>query len=141
VLAASIVLFAVATVAVGYTGYLGGQMVFASDNKEKSEKPATVQASPTNTTASKPTGDPVLVSMGQQLFEQQRCSNCHAIGNTGGSAGPDLTHEGSDEPDVKWQMQHIQNPAKVTPGSSMPAYASLTQQQLLALATYVVSNK
>ncbi|HEY3332608.1 MAG TPA: DUF2231 domain-containing protein [Capsulimonadaceae bacterium] len=136
VAASALLLLLVATAAVSYTGFLGGQMVFGeTESKPAATLPSTSQA------ASVTPGDPKLVSMGAKLFVSQRCLSCHTVGAEGGSRGPDLTHEGSDISDVNWHIEHIKDPAKMNPGSSMPPYSSLTQPQLAALAAYLVSLK
>ncbi|HZO89371.1 MAG TPA: c-type cytochrome [Chthonomonadaceae bacterium] len=79
------------------------------------------------------------VQVGAKLF-QGRCLSCHKMGGTGGTSGPDLTHEARRHASIAWQIEHLKNPSKVHPGSSMPSFASLPPQQLRALAAYLVTR-
>jgi mono/diheme cytochrome c family protein len=71
------------------------------------------------------------------------CNNCHVIDQpgVGSGAGPNLFHEGTKQPDIDWQIAHLKNPAKMKPGSFMPAYGKLSNADLKALAEYLVSHK
>ena len=85
--------------------------------------------------------DPKLVAQGKTLFADQGCVGCHTIAGKGGKAGPNLTNEASRHADIDWQIRHLKDPAKVTPGSTMPDYADLKASELQALAQYLVSLK
>ncbi len=80
-----------------------------------------------------------LVATGKKLYEDQGCSGCHSIKGNGGNAGPQLTLEGRQRPEKDWQMEHLIKPASKVPGSTMPAYAQLSKEQIAALAEYMVS--
>jgi cytochrome c oxidase subunit 2 len=98
--------------------------------------------------ASTPTGE---AAVGQKIFLSQTCVTCHAINGTpaGGAVAPNLTHVGSrwaigagaapvNVPNVQaW----IFNPGIYKPGALMPSYSNLSQKDLHALATYIVSLK
>jgi len=100
------------------------------------------QASPAS-----PTG-----SRGEQIFQQQSCMACHTIrGLSGatGTVGPDLTHFGSrttigagvedNTPDNlrAW----INDPQRIKPGVLMPAFNSLSADDMSALVTYLEGLK
>lgn len=89
---------------------------------------------------------------GEQIFQENTCVSCHAIrGLSGatGTVGPDLTHLGSratlgtgvvdNTPDNlrAW----ISDPQKIKPGVLMPAFGSLSEDDLNALVTYLESLK
>jgi cbb3-type cytochrome oxidase cytochrome c subunit len=78
---------------------------------------------------------------GQALYRSNDCSECHQIGGIGGTAGPDLTHVGAKRPDINWHIKHLRNPESVVPDSAMPDFASLSEEQLRALAEYLVTLK
>ncbi len=78
---------------------------------------------------------------GQALFQQYDCFACHQITGIGGTAGPDLTHVGTKRPDIEWHIKHLKDPESVVPGSAMPPYAHLSDEDLGELAEYLVSLK
>lgn len=80
-------------------------------------------------------------SMGQTLFNKHDCSACHQIGGLGGTAGPDLTHIGLEKPDADWHIRHLKDPESVVPGSAMPAFAHLSDEDLRELAEYLITLK
>ena len=80
-------------------------------------------------------------SEGAKLFALQGCQGCHMINGVGGKIGPDLSHIGKDRPDAQWHIKHLKDPAAVHPGSAMPAFSTLTEDQLEELAEYLVSLK
>ena len=80
-------------------------------------------------------------SEGAKQFALQGCQGCHMINGVGGRIGPDLTHIGKDLPDVQWHIKHLKDPAAVHPGSAMPAFSALSEDQLEELAEYLVSLK
>ena len=85
--------------------------------------------------------DPALIEKGKSLFAQNGCTGCHKVGGQGGAVGPPLDSEGKRRPDLDWQLRHLKEPAAVVSGSTMPAYKQLTDADLKALATYLLSLK
>jgi mono/diheme cytochrome c family protein len=80
-------------------------------------------------------GMPTLLR-GKLVFRREGCLGCHRVRGKGGSVGPDLTNEGSKNlrafdfsrvsgPQTisNWMRRHFLEPARVSPGSSMPAYS------------------
>ena len=90
-----------------------------------------------------------LISRGQEVFQANGCSACHTIRGTNavGQIGPDLTHVGSrshigaatlpnaSQTFVRW----IRETDRVKPGVHMPAFRTLTSDELSALAAYLGS--
>ncbi len=82
---------------------------------------------------------------GQQVLLENTCVNCHAIQGTPANArvGPDLSHLGSgvvaNTPVnlLRW----VANPHDVKPGVLMPAYGSLSPDDLDALVAYLEGLK
>jgi ubiquinol-cytochrome c reductase cytochrome b subunit len=69
------------------------------------------------------------------------CATCHTIDGEGGTAGPDLTHEGTKH-DAKWLKDWISDPESVDPAANMPSFAGrLNDQQLQAIAAYLAARK
>ena len=156
-LVASVLLALAAAGAVGYTGFLGGSMVFGSQAQETAvlqdgtghpgssapgSKPGSSSdpASPRGSAAA-PKPDPQLVVRGRQLFASQNCATCHRMSGAGGALGPDLTHEGLRQPDAAWQVDHLKSPQKLHPSSIMPGYAQLKPDDLKALAAFLVTRR
>jgi menaquinol-cytochrome c reductase cytochrome b/c subunit len=80
---------------------------------------------------------------GARIFAQLTCLNCHSYLGTGGGfpGAPDLTEEGTKNRGIEWQIGHLQNPAEFTPGSAMPSFAALTDEQLRQLAVFLEASK
>ena len=137
-IAAGVLLF-LSTAMVASTGYLGGKMVFGGSEPNEPRHPshAALIMAPSNTTPP----SPQLVAMGERYYNQDGCIGCHSINGTGGHAGPNLSHEGSNEPSIPWQIAHMKNPTKVNPGSTMPPFDGTPDAELNAIAAYVVSHK
>jgi cytochrome c oxidase subunit 2 len=92
-----------------------------------------------------------MAAQGKKLFLASTCANCHAITGTpaGGVVGPNLTHvasrwsigAGAAPVDTSDMMAWIQDPNTYKPGVVMPGYPLFSQQQLRALAAYLLSLK
>jgi ubiquinol-cytochrome c reductase cytochrome b subunit len=95
-------------------------------------------AKPTTTTASL---DPALVAKGKTLFANNGCAGCHKVGGQGGAVGPPLDGVGTRQPDLDWQIRHLKDPGAVVKGSTMPPFKQLSDSDLKALATYLLSLK
>jgi cytochrome c oxidase subunit 2 len=90
-------------------------------------------------------------AQGEQLFLQNTCVSCHTIRGLAAQArvGPDLTHVGSratlgtgviaNTPDA--MRSWIRNAGSIKPGVLMPAFDSLSAQDLSTLADYLESLK
>ena len=82
------------------------------------------------------------LSRAKALYAEKSCVACHAIGGVGGTVGPDLTAEGGKPGrDLEWHVRHFRNPAAVVPGSIMPPLADLSEDDIQALAAYMLSLK
>lgn len=78
-------------------------------------------------------------STGQMLFQKYDCAACHQIQGLGGTAGPDLTHAGLKQPDVEWHIKHLKDPAGTVRNSAMPNFSHLSDEDLKALAEYLIT--
>jgi menaquinol-cytochrome c reductase cytochrome b/c subunit len=80
---------------------------------------------------------------GAELFAVSGCLNCHTYDGEGTSAlgAPDLTEEGNRNRGIQWQIDHLECPSCITPGSAMPAFAALGEENLRNLATFLEASK
>jgi menaquinol-cytochrome c reductase cytochrome b/c subunit len=80
---------------------------------------------------------------GAELFAVSGCLNCHTYDGTGASAlgAPDLTEEGNRNRGIQWQIDHLECPSCITPGSPMPAFADLGEENLRNLAIFLEASK
>ena len=76
---------------------------------------------------------------GADLFVGQGCSACHMIHGQGGQGGPDLSGEGTKGRTDAWLRQQIRDPKSHNPGAAMPAFSSLSEQQVDELAIFLQS--
>lgn len=73
---------------------------------------------------------------GVGYFREENCASCHAVGGSGSTIGPDLTHTAIHR-NAAWMIQHFKSPSGVRPGSPMPAI-QLTDAQLNTLAAFLL---
>lgn len=75
---------------------------------------------------------------GALVYQANQCALCHTVNGEGGKVGPVLNglHLRHDR---QWVEGHFQDPEKFTPGSGMPPYDNLSQQDLNRLTDYVMS--
>lgn len=84
---------------------------------------------------------------GQTVFLRERCGTCHTVDGTDakGVSGPDLTHVGSRltlgagqlENSEENMARFIVHSASIKPGSQMPAYPNLSEQDLSAMTRWL----
>ena len=82
-----------------------------------------------------------LIAYGKTLYRQEGCFICHQLGGEGSKVGPDLTVEGTRNRSVAWLIGHFKNPTAYVPGSIMPSFKNLTDEQLSALTAFLESQK
>jgi mono/diheme cytochrome c family protein len=82
-----------------------------------------------------------LIGYGKTLYRQEACFTCHRLNGEGGTVGPDLTTEGTRGRTEQWLVGHFGNPPAYVPGSIMPAFTNLTDEQLKALTAFLLNQK
>jgi quinol---cytochrome c reductase cytochrome c subunit, bacillus type len=80
---------------------------------------------------------------GANLFAESGCTNCHTYLGTGSSnlGAPDLSAEGAKGKGVQFQIDHLKCPSCVNPGSPMPNFAALGEDNLHKLAVFLEASK
>lgn len=106
---------------------------------------------------------------GKRVYANNQCARCHKLGETGGppsmpgmppggpklppgappmpqlpGIGPDLTTVGAAAEHTKqWLADHVRDPKKHKPGSTMPAFGTdkISDADLDSLAAYLASRK
>jgi len=80
---------------------------------------------------------------GAHLFAVSGCLNCHTYNGTGGGfpGAPNLSAEGAKNKGITFQMNHLKCPACVNPGSPMPSFAGLGEDNLRKLANFLEASK
>jgi len=77
---------------------------------------------------------------GERLFWEKGCGGCHAIRGVGGMTAPDLAGRARKAGrDLAWHVRFLKEPAAVLPGTPMPSYRHLSEQELRTLAEFLVS--
>ena len=76
---------------------------------------------------------------GKALYERLGCSSCHAIQDSGGERGPELTTFGTQADASQRVLLHFTS-VREAPGSVMPGY-QLSDSELGSLAEYLLSLK
>jgi quinol---cytochrome c reductase cytochrome c subunit, bacillus type len=80
---------------------------------------------------------------GAVLFTQAGCLTCHTYLGTGSSnlGAPDLSEIGNKGLGIETQIKHLKDPSSVTPGSPMPPFAQLGDENLRKLAVFLEASK
>jgi mono/diheme cytochrome c family protein len=82
-----------------------------------------------------------LVKKGRDLYEKTACFGCHKVqGLSRGNLGIELTDVGHKRT-VEFLVKKIKDPRGVTPSTIMPKLAFLTDDDRLALATFLKAQK
>ncbi len=80
---------------------------------------------------------------GANIFAVAGCQTCHTYLGAGASnlGAPDLSDEGAKNKGVKFQIAHLKCPSCVNPGSPMPKFDSLGEDNLRKLAIFLEASK
>ncbi len=80
---------------------------------------------------------------GARLFATSGCLTCHTYLGTGSSnlGAPDLSEEGKKGRGLKFQIDHLKSPSALVPGSAMPPFAALGDENLRKIAVFLEASK
>ena len=80
---------------------------------------------------------------GAKLFAQSGCLNCHVYQGAGAQnlGAPELTAEGAKGKGIQFQIDHLKCPSCVNPGSPMPPFASLGDENIRKIAIFLEASK
>jgi len=85
---------------------------------------------------------PEEAEAGAVLFANVGCINCHNyLGDGAEGPGPDLTEVGTQGKGEDYWVEWVRNPQSIKPGSPMPAFPTLTDQQLRDIAIFLEASK
>jgi mono/diheme cytochrome c family protein len=79
------------------------------------------------------------VESGKELYVTLGCMGCHVVNGKGGQAGPDLSNEANKGRAREWLTTKIRIPKADNPQTTMPAYATLSGEQVNNLVDYLLS--
>lgn len=82
-----------------------------------------------------------VINYGRKLYRQEGCMGCHELDGEGGKVGPGLTLEGTRGRSDEWLVGHFKDPGAYTPGSVMPSFNQLADDQLHALTVFLQKEK
>ena len=80
---------------------------------------------------------------GARVFVESGCLACHTYMGDGSPnlGAPDLTAEGRLGKGLEYQIEHLKCPSCTDPGSQMPSFAALPEDQLRELAVFLEASK
>jgi ubiquinol-cytochrome c reductase cytochrome b subunit/menaquinol-cytochrome c reductase cytochrome b/c subunit len=82
------------------------------------------------------------VITGADLVAEVGCLNCHTYGTQGAAGpGPDISEVGDLGRGEEYWVDWVRNPQELKPGSPMPGFPSLTDEQLQQIAAFLEASK
>lgn len=83
------------------------------------------------------------VPEGANIFAEVGCLNCHVYAGEGAQnlGAPELTEIGTGGEDEDYWVRWVRNPQSIEPGSPMPAFPNLTDEQLQAIAAFLEASQ
>jgi menaquinol-cytochrome c reductase cytochrome b/c subunit len=83
------------------------------------------------------------LALGADLFAEVGCLNCHVYAGEGATnlGAPELTDIGTVGRGEDYWVRWIRNPQEIKPGTQMPAFPNLTEEELQALAVFLEASK
>ncbi len=112
-----------------------------SSKGTEASPPASPAAAPAAVSSPIPPPEKIAGSadQGAQLFQSLSCISCHRINGAGGTVGPDLSSGVLRGKSRERLITQIRDPKKNDPTSIMPAFNSLSDQQVNELVDYLLA--
>ncbi len=91
------------------------------------------------TTPPSMTSRSAFMELGERLYQEQGCANCHTINGVGSPIGPELA--GMEERrTLSWIHQYLEDPLVMKPDSAMPGYlGTITHEEIESVSVYLLS--
>ncbi len=81
---------------------------------------------------------PEFIELGAIVYQEQDCSNCHAINGVGPPIGPDLAGL-AERRTLSWVHKYLEDPLLIKPDSAMPGYlGALTHEEIEGVSLYLM---
>ncbi len=77
--------------------------------------------------------------LSSNIVKKKGCVNCHTIGTSGGTVGPNLNRL-ANRRDPEWLRRWLKNPSDVKPGTKMPNFA-FSAEEIDELMGYITNLK
>lgn len=77
--------------------------------------------------------------LGQAVLTSQGCLACHQLDLRGGALAPSLDNVGVRRSSPQWLRRQITNPQGVVPGTTMPGYTHLSEEELKDLIGFLLT--
>ena len=78
------------------------------------------------------------IELGESVYQEQDCSNCHTINGVGSSIGPDLAGL-AERRTLSWVHEYLEDPLLIKPDSAMPGYLeTLTHEDIEGVSLYLM---
>jgi mono/diheme cytochrome c family protein len=81
---------------------------------------------------------PTPIRTGGAAIDREDCRQCHQIYGDGGRKGPALQHL-LGKREKAWLVGHFKDPKKYVEGSKMPSFKYLSDEELAAMADYLLA--
>ena len=80
---------------------------------------------------------------GANIFAEVGCLNCHIYAGEGATAlnAPELTDIGTRGQGEEYWVRWVRNPQAIRPGTEMPGFPNLTDEQLQAVAAFLEASQ
>ena len=85
------------------------------------------------------TSPSAFIELGESLYPEQGCANCHTINGVGSPLGPDLAGI-SERRTLSWIHKYLEDPLLFKPDSAMPGYlGTITHEEIEGISMYLMT--
>ncbi len=81
---------------------------------------------------------PRPIRVGGAAIDREDCRQCHQLYGEGGRRGPVLAHL-LGKRDKEWLVAHFKEPKRLVPGSKMPSFKYLPEDEIAAMSDYLLA--